>query len=98
MGRNYKQKTKKKRDKVIWLHDLDIKVKDKDSKELPNKFIQFNENSELYKAQLKILATTYIKANAWERDYSTDYLELQNLGESFFSWPVLTTPPVQKTY
>ena len=25
------------RDKVIWLHDLDIKVKDKDSKEQLNK-------------------------------------------------------------
>ena len=59
---------KTERDKVIWLHDLDIKVEDKDSKERLNKFIKINENSKLYKAQLKISATTNIKANAWERD------------------------------
>ena len=54
------------------------------NKEPLNKFIKINENSKLYKAQLKILATTTIKANDWERDYGTDYLKLQNLARK--SW------------
>ena len=49
------------RDKVIWLKDLDVKIEDKDSDEQLEKFIKLNENSKLYKAQLKILAVTYIK-------------------------------------
>ena len=64
------------RDKVIWIKDLDIKVKDKDSNEQLAKFMKVNENSKLYKAQLKILAITNIKPNAWERDYGADYLKL----------------------
>ena len=75
---------KTERDKVIWLHDLDIKVEDKDSEEPLNKFIKLNENSELYKAQLKISAITNIKPNAWERDYGTDHIKLQSLARK--SW------------
>ena len=52
------------RDKVIFLKDLDIKIEDKDSDEQLEKFIKLNENSKLYKAQLKISATTDIKPNA----------------------------------
>ena len=70
---------KTERDKVIWLNDLDIKVEDKDSEEQLIQFIKLNENSELYKAQLKISAITNIKPNAWERDYGTDHLKLRNL-------------------
>ena len=65
-----------KRDKVVWLKDLDVKIEDKDSNKLLEKFIKLNENSELYKAQLKISAVTAIKTNAWERDYGTDHLKL----------------------
>ena len=64
---------------MIWLKDLDVKIEDKDSNEQLEKFIKLNENSKLYKAQLKILAVTVIKTNAWERDYSTDHLKLQSL-------------------
>ena len=53
-----------KRDKVIWLKDLDVKIEDKDSDELLEKFIKVNENSKLYKAQLNISAVTVIKTNA----------------------------------
>ena len=53
-----------KREKVVWLKDLDIKIEDKDSNKLLEKFIKLNENSKLYKAQLKILAVTVIKTNA----------------------------------
>ena len=42
------------------------------------------ENSKLYKAQLKILAITDIKPNAWERDYGTDHLKLRSLARK--SW------------
>ena len=38
---------------MIWIKDLDIKVKDKDSDEQLEKVIELNENSKLYKAQLK---------------------------------------------
>ena len=43
-----------------------------------------NQNSELYKSQLKILAITDIKTNAWMRDYGTDHLKLQSLARK--SW------------
>ena len=36
-----------KRNRVIWLDNLDIKIEDKDSKELLIKFIKLNKNSEL---------------------------------------------------
>ena len=75
---------KTERDKVIWLNDLDIKVEDKDSEEQLIQFMKLNENSELYKAQLKISAITNIKLNAWERDYGTDHLKLRNLARK--SW------------
>ena len=52
------------RDKVIWIKDLNIKVEDKDSNEQLDNFMKMNENSKLYKAQLKILAITDIKPNA----------------------------------
>ena len=42
------------RDKVIFLKDLDIRIEDKDSNEQLERFIKLNENSKLYKAQLKI--------------------------------------------
>ena len=44
---------KTERDKVIWIKNLDIRVEDKDSNEQLDKFMKMNENSELYKAQLK---------------------------------------------
>ena len=72
------------RDKVIWLKDLDIKIEDKDSEEQLSQFRKLNENSELYKAQLKISAITNIKLNAWERDYGTDHLKLRSLARK--SW------------
>ena len=75
---------KTERDKVIWIKDLDIRVEDKDSNEQLDKFMKMNENSELYKAQLKILAITNIKPNAWERDYSADHLKLRSLARK--SW------------
>ena len=49
-----------------------------------DKFMKMNENSELYKAQLKILATTDINHNAWERDYGADHLKLRSLARK--SW------------
>ena len=67
------------RDKVIFLKDLDIKIEDKDSNEQVEKFMKLNENSELYKAQLKISAITDIKPNAYEMDYGTDHLKLRSL-------------------
>ena len=60
------------------------KIEDKDSNEQLEKFIKLNENSELYKAPLKISAITDIKPNAWERDYNTDHLKLQSLARK--SW------------
>ena len=72
------------RDKVIFLKDLYIKIEDKDSNKQLEKFIKLNENSKLYKAQLKISAVAAIKTNAWERDYSTDHLKLQSLART--SW------------
>ena len=54
------------RDKVIFLKDLDIKIEDKDSNKQLRKLIKVNENSKLYKAQLKILAIANIKPNTWE--------------------------------
>ena len=48
-----------KRDKVIFLKD-NIKIEDKDSNEQLERFIKLNDNSKLYKAQLKILAITDI--------------------------------------
>ena len=75
---------KTERDKVIFLKDLDIKIEDKDSNELLDKFIKLNENSKLYKAQLKILAITDINTYSWESDYDTDHLKLKNLARK--SW------------
>ena len=69
------------RDKVIWLKDLKVKIEDKDSNKQLEKFIKLNENSKLYKAQLKISAVTNIKTNAWERDYGTDHLKLFSLAK-----------------
>ena len=43
---------------MIFLKDLDIKIEDKDSDKQLEKFIKLNENSKLYKAQLKISAIT----------------------------------------
>ena len=91
---------------MIFLKDLDIKknkIEDKDSNKQLEKFIKLNENSKLYKAQLKILAITNIKRNAWERDYGTDHLKLRSLarkswahsrirGFEFFFRPVFATP------
>ena len=81
------------RDKEIWIKNLDIRVEDKDSNEQLEKFMKVNENSELYKAQLKVLAITYIKPNAWERDYGADHLKLRSLAlglmsvmAEIFSW------------
>ena len=72
------------RDKVIFLPALDIRVEDKESDEQLIRFIKLNENSELYKAQLKITTVTKIKPNAWENDYGTDHLKLRNLARK--SW------------
>ena len=69
---------------MIWIKDLDIRVKDKDSDKQLDKFMNMNENSELYKAQLKISAITDIKPNAWERDYGADHFKLQSLARK--SW------------
>ena len=41
--------------------------------------MKLNENSELYKAQLKISAITYIKPNALESDYGADHLKFRSL-------------------
>ena len=46
--------------------------------------MKMNENSELYKAQLKISANTNIKPNAWKRDYGADHLKLRSLARK--SW------------
>ena len=51
---------------MIWIKDLHIKVGDTESDEQLEKFMKVNENSELYKAQLKISAITNIKPNAWK--------------------------------
>ena len=72
------------RDKVIFLKDLDIKIEEKDSDKQLERFIKLNENSKLYKAQLKILAITDIKPNSWERDYSMDHLKIRSLARK--SW------------
>ena len=72
------------RDKVIWIKDLDSRVEDKDSDEQFDKLMKVNENSKLFKAQLKISAITDIKPNAWERDYGADHLKLRSLARK--SW------------